>query len=29
VISAAATQLALLLAEVSRLPLDMIGTPAA
>ena len=28
VISAAATQFALLLAEVSRLPLDMIGTPA-
>jgi creatinine amidohydrolase len=29
VVSAAARQLALLLAEVSRLPLDMIGTPAA
>lgn len=28
VVSAAATQFALLLAEVSRLPLDMIGTPA-
>ena len=28
VVSAAATQLALLLAEVSRLPLEMIGTPA-
>jgi len=28
VVDAAATQLALLLAEVSRLPLDMIGTPA-
>lgn len=28
VIEAAATQLALLLAEVSRLPLDMIGTPS-